>query len=108
MLVKKVFEHHKNITIKSFDGLLVDFLHQEHIKIIVRGIRNTSDYIQESQLAGMNATLDPLVETLFLSATKDHACISSSIVRDILRTGKDASSFIPSIINDYFKHRAHE
>ncbi len=104
-LASKLFKDHANITIKSFDGLLVDFLHQEKVNIVIRGVRNTLDYIQEAQLASMNAKLDLSVETIFLPTKESHACISSSIVRDIIRKGKDASAFVPPIVSNYFKNR---
>lgn len=108
MLAEKLFKAHKHIRVKPFNGLLVDFLKKEKITTIVRGIRNTLDYIQECQLAGMNAKLDSSVETIFLPTKETHTCISSSIVRDVIRKKQDSSAFIPSLVNEYLKNRIYE
>jgi pantetheine-phosphate adenylyltransferase len=108
MLVEKLLKTHKNITIKSYNGLLVDFLHQEKTNLILRGVRNTLDYIQECQLAGMNAKLDSSIETIFLPTKETHACISSSIVRDIIKKGQSAAAFVPPEINDYLQKHIYE
>ena len=107
-LAKSLFKDHKNIIVERFDGLLVDFLHEKKVNIIIRGIRNALDYIHESQLAGMNTILDKSMEIIFLPTKESHACISSSIVRDIIRKGQDASAFVPAIVNEYLKKHAYE
>jgi pantetheine-phosphate adenylyltransferase len=107
-LGRALFKDHQNIIVESFDGLLVDFLHEQKINLIIRGVRNTLDYIQESQLAGMNAILDKSIETIFLPTKENHACISSSIVRDVIRKGQDASAFVPAVVNEYLKKHSYE
>jgi len=107
LLAKALFKNHKNIVVESFDGLLVDFLHEKKVTLIIRGVRNTLDYIQESQLAGMNAILDKSIETIFLPTKESHACISSSIVRDIIRKGQDVSAFVPATVNEYLKNHSY-
>ena len=85
------------IAVRPFAGLLVDFAHQEHAGIIVRGLRAVSDFDYEFQMAGMNYRLAPEVETLFLMATERHQFIGSRFVKEIARLGGDVSSFVPSL-----------
>ncbi|HAV39980.1 MAG: pantetheine-phosphate adenylyltransferase [Aquificota bacterium] len=72
----------KKVEVKSFDGLLVDFMKKERVEIVVRGVRLFTDFEYELQIALNNYKLAK-VETVFLMPSQDHIHISSTIVRDI-------------------------
>ena len=83
-----------NISIKTFEGLLVDFAKQENACAIVRGIRNAQDAAYEQQMIHMNRHLSG-VETILLYATPETSFISSSLVKEVARNGGDVSDFLP-------------
>ena len=80
-----------NVTVQSFDGLIMDFCKAHHASAVVRGIRNLTDFDYEAQMAAMNRKLAPHVETVFLLPDAPLACISSTLVREISRLGGDIS-----------------
>ena len=86
----------KNITVQSFNNLLVDFAQEQNAQIIIRGLRAVSDFEYEFQLSGMNKRLNSQIETLFMTPSEEFANISSSLVREILLLGGDISPFVPS------------
>lgn len=93
-MLETVFEDRKRVFVKPFSGLLIDFARECDSKIIVRGLRAISDFEFEVQLAGMNRSLAPGIETVFLTAAEKYAFVSSSLVREIARLNGDVSEFI--------------
>ncbi len=86
------------IEVCPFDGLLVAFVRAVQAGVIVRGLRVVADFDYEFQMAGMNARLDPGIETVFLMASERHQFISSRFVREIAALGGDISSFVPPLV----------
>ena len=98
-LAREVLADLTNVEVCSFDNLLVDFLHQRHAAIILRGLRAVSDFEYEFQLASMNRQLAPDVETVFLTPAEQYAFVSSSLVREIAALGGDVSAFVhPQVV----------
>lgn len=93
-MLKMVFKDETRIVIKPFSGLLIDFARECESTIIIRGLRAISDFEFEVQLAGMNRSLAPEIETVFLTAAEKYAFVSSSLVREIARLNGDVSEFI--------------
>lgn len=87
----------KNVRYTTFDGLVVKAARDQGAGVIVRGLRNTTDYEYEVQMAAMNATLEKEIETVFLAASPQTEFIASSLVKQIARMGGDISSFVPSL-----------
>ena len=83
-----------NVTVQSFDGLIIDFCKMHKAKAVVRGIRNLTDFDYEAQMAAMNRKLAPQVETVFLLPDAPLACISSTLVREISKLGGDVSQMV--------------
>lgn len=81
--------------VESFSGLLVEFMERIGARTIVRGLRAVSDFEYEFQMAGMNRSLIPEVETVFLTPDEKYMFISATIVREIALLGGDVSSFVP-------------
>lgn len=91
---------HRDVTIevRSFDMLLVHYVEACGANVIIRGLRAVSDFEYEFQMAGMNARLNPAIETLFLMASERCQFISSRFVKEIGRLGGDISSFVSPLV----------
>jgi pantetheine-phosphate adenylyltransferase len=100
VLIKSLYHSMPQISVQSFDGLLVDFAQHIQANAIVRGVRNAQDFAYEQQLAAMNHELAPNVETLLFMAHPSVAHVSSTWVRDIVCQGGDVSAFVPKIVAD--------
>jgi pantetheine-phosphate adenylyltransferase len=89
-----------NVEVRAFDGLLRDFVVNNHGKVVVRGLRAVSDFEYEFQMAGMNRQLMPDVETVFLTPGDHYQFISGTFVREIASLGGDVSQFVsPAVLN---------
>ena len=85
---------HPAVEVQSFDGLLVGFAREVGATLIVRGLRAVSDFEYEFQMALMNRTLAPALETVFLVPAFDLTYLSSSLVREVARFGGDVSQLV--------------
>jgi pantetheine-phosphate adenylyltransferase len=87
-----------NADVVGFDGLLMNFLHQQGATVIIRGLRAVSDFEYEFQMAGMNRNLYPDVETVFLTPGEQYMFISATMVREIASLGGDVSKFVQPMV----------
>jgi len=87
-----------NVEVASFDSLLVDFVRDHGTNLVLRGLRAVSDFEYEFQLAGMNRSLFPELETVFLTPADQYMFVSASMVREIARLGGDVSPFVPASV----------
>lgn len=93
----KLFQPYKNISVVELDGCLVaDYCRKKDICYLVRGLRNTSDYLYEENIAKINNEINPDLKTIYFRADND--VISSSMVRELRKYGKDISAFVPNEI----------
>lgn len=104
-MLNTVFKDVDRITVRPFSGLLIDFARECESDIIIRGLRAISDFEFEVQLAGMNRSLAPGIETVFLTAAEKFAFVSSSLVREIARLKGDVSEFIHPEIHQRLKDK---
>ncbi|GAB3115715.1 pantetheine-phosphate adenylyltransferase [Novispirillum itersonii] len=88
------------IEVKPFSGLLMRFASEQNAAVIVRGLRAVSDFEYEFQMAGMNARLDPTVETIFLMASERCQFISSRFVKEIAKLDGVIDSFVPAVVKE--------
>ena len=93
-MAREVLAPYKNVTVLSFSTLLKDFVIEHGAKVILRGLRAVSDFEYEFQMAGMNRSLIPDVETVFLTPGENYMFISATIVREIATFGGDVSKFV--------------
>lgn len=95
-IIKKQIENDglKNITIKSFDGLLVNFAKETGVNTVARGLREVTDYEYEKNIAMFNSKLMNGLETIFLLSDPKYSYISSSGVREVAKFHGDVSSFV--------------
>ncbi len=97
-LVQQAVKGLHNVKVTTFSGLAVDFAKQQSARLILRGFRSASDIDYELQMATMNRTMSPEIETIFIPTDPQYAFISSQLVREIARNGGDLSSFVPEYV----------
>ena len=97
-MASEIFADQPNVRVEGFDGLLMSYVKDHQARVVLRGLRAVSDFEYEFQMSGMNRSLHPDVETLFLTPAEQYTFISASIVREIARFGGDVSKFVsPSV-----------
>lgn len=101
--LEKIVHPLGNVEVSQFDTLLVDYAKEKGANVILRGLRAVSDFEFEFQLAGMNRRLSPELETVFLTPLEQHAFISSTMIREIVRLGGDVSGFVPPVVHQQLK-----
>ncbi|PPR43722.1 MAG: Phosphopantetheine adenylyltransferase [Alphaproteobacteria bacterium MarineAlpha6_Bin2] len=84
-----------NVTVESFNGLLVSFVKKKKANLIIRGLRAVSDFEYEFQMTGMNFKLNSSIETIFLMASDNNQLISSNLVKEVSKLNGDVSKFVP-------------
>ncbi|MBC5713691.1 pantetheine-phosphate adenylyltransferase [Roseburia sp. BX1005] len=94
-MLKELTKDIPNVTVDSFDGLLVDYMKKSGATIIVRGLRAVTDFEYELQIAQTNHVEYPEAETIFLTTNLKYSYLSSSIVREFAAYGGDISNFVP-------------
>jgi pantetheine-phosphate adenylyltransferase len=85
--------------VDHYKGLTVDYCREVNAKYILRGLRTSSDFEYERAIGQSNKAMYDGIETIFLLTMPEHTPINSTIVRDVLRHGGDASMFIPDCLN---------
>ncbi|MGL5435409.1 MAG: pantetheine-phosphate adenylyltransferase [Lachnospiraceae bacterium] len=93
-MLKPLVAHLPNVEVKSFDGLLVDFVKQNNAQVIVRGLRAITDFEYELQLSQTNRVIAPDIDTIFLTTNLKYSYLSSSIVKEIARYQGDIRAFL--------------
>ena len=97
-MAREIFANYNNVRVDGFDGLLMNYVRAQNARAVLRGLRAVSDFEYEFQMAGMNRSLHPDVETVFLTPAEQYTFISASMVREIARFGGDVSKFVsPSV-----------
>ncbi len=86
------------VTIDTFDGLLVDYVHRQKARVILRGLRAVTDFEYEFQLAMMNRRLEPEIETVFLMTGLRWVFLSSTIIKEAARHGGNIEGMVPEIV----------
>lgn len=94
-----------NVTVKTFDGLLVDFAREENIKCIIRGLRAVTDFDYELQMTQTNKVIAPGIDTIFMPSAMEYTYLSSSVVREIASYGGDISKFVTPRVAALTKER---
>ncbi len=96
--ITELFKDEPKVEGRIYEGLTVNFCNQVGAKFIIRGIRYVSDFEYEKTIADANRTLDPSIETIFLTCEPKFSSVASTIVRDIIKNGGDASPFLPAAV----------
>ncbi|OFY92448.1 MAG: pantetheine-phosphate adenylyltransferase [Bacteroidetes bacterium RIFCSPLOWO2_12_FULL_31_6] len=93
--IKDLYKKESKIKIDSYQGLTIDYCKKINAHFILRGLRTSADFEFERAIAQMNREMNNDIETIFLVSEPKHCAINSSIIRDIIRNGGDASQFVP-------------
>ena len=94
-----------NVTVATFEGLLVHYAVAQSAQVIVRGIRAISDYEYELQMALMNRRLEPEVETVFLMAGEAYSYVSSRLIKEVFKLGGSITALVPPLIEQRMRER---
>jgi pantetheine-phosphate adenylyltransferase len=92
-----------NVSVTTFNGLLVDFARAQGAKAVLRGIRAISDYEYEFQMAMMNRKLDPELETLFMMPAEKYTYVSSRLIKGVFQLGGDVTALVPPLVVERLK-----
>ncbi|MDX1808262.1 MAG: pantetheine-phosphate adenylyltransferase [Sulfurospirillaceae bacterium] len=95
----------ENVDVLPFYSLLVKFCKDQNVNTIIRGLRAVSDFEFELQIGYANASMDKNIDTVYLMPNLEHAFISSTVVRDIIRHNGDASHLVPNEVLKYIKKK---
>jgi pantetheine-phosphate adenylyltransferase len=97
-MIEESLQDTPNILVKKLDGLLVNFAVAEDAFVVIRGLRAVSDFEFEFQMALMNRSLQPRLETIFLTPKEEYTFLSSRIVKEVGRLGGDVTAFVPALV----------
>lgn len=98
-VLDQTYPDHKGMfTVKTFSGLLAEFAQQEGANMLIRGIRSVSDFEYELNLANINLTLEPRIQSVFLPTRPQLAVVSSSMVKELAKHGADIFNFVPQAV----------
>ena len=103
--IDKIFQNNKSVAIYPLNKLLVEFAKDHNATVILRGLRAVSDFEYEVQLASMNRSMEPNIESVFMSPAEKYGFLSSSIIKDIAKHGGDLSKFVDKDVLDALKHK---
>jgi pantetheine-phosphate adenylyltransferase len=96
--INKLFENEPKVEAVIYEGLTVECCKKVNARLILRGIRYVSDFEYEKAIADMNRSLDPQIETIFLTCLPQFTSVASTLVRDVIRNGGDVAKFVPDVV----------
>lgn len=96
--VKEIYKNNPKVDAIAYDGLTVDCCKKVGASFILRGIRYVNDFEYEKAIADMNRSIEPDIETIFLTCLPQFTSVASTLVRDVLRNGGDVSQFLPDVV----------
>lgn len=91
----EAIKHLKNVEVRSFTGLVVDFARTQRAKVMVRGIRAVTDFEAELDMALMNKKMAPEIEAVYLMASLEHLYVSGTRIREVASLGYDVGELVP-------------
>ena len=104
-MIGEILSEQKNVDVKAFHGLLVDFMKVHHSKIMIRGLRAVSDFEYEFQMALMNMKLEPEIETLFMMPNVSFTFLSSKLVKEVAMLGGTLDGLVPQGVEEKLKEK---
>ena len=107
-MIENILSKRNNIEVKSFHGLLVDFMKENNSKIVIRGLRAISDFEYEFQMALMNMKLEPEIETLFMMPNVSFTFLSSRLVKEVAMLGGTLVGLVPHDVEKNLKTKFKE
>ena len=99
-MIYRIVWQYGNIEVDTYDGLLAEYAKRFKQPVIVKGLRAGTDFENEFQMAQVNKSINPNLETMFLTSSQKYTFLSSSVVRELAAYGSDLSEFVPREIID--------
>ncbi|TGB00189.1 pantetheine-phosphate adenylyltransferase [Sporolactobacillus shoreae] len=96
------------VSVDSFDGLLMDYVHKRNVKVVLRGLRAISDFEYELQIASINKSLNPEIETCFMMTSNRFSFLSSSMVKEVARYGGSVQGLVPEAVERSIREKYSE
>jgi pantetheine-phosphate adenylyltransferase len=97
-MIQDIFASKPEVEVQAFDGLLVDFARAQGTPVVIRGLRAVSDFEYEFQMALMNRSLAPDIETFFMMPSVDYTFLSSNMVREVAGLGGSVEGLVPGSV----------
>jgi pantetheine-phosphate adenylyltransferase len=107
-MLQEVSRGLENVSVATFDGLMVEFARQQGASAVLRGIRAISDYEYEFQMALMNRRLAPEIETVFLQPAGRYSFISSRMLKEVFTFGGDVTGLVPPVVLKRLRDRINQ
>jgi pantetheine-phosphate adenylyltransferase len=104
-MIQDIFASKKAVEVRSFDGLLVDFARGQGTHVVIRGLRAISDFEYEFQMALMNRSLAPDIETIFMMPSVNYSFLSSNLVREVASLGGSVEGLVPGPVARKLRNR---
>jgi len=104
-MAKAIFKDNPNVIVDSFKGLLVNYVEKTNAKVILRGLRATSDFEYEFHMASMNRSLSTHLDTLFMMTSKDYFFVSSRTIKEVARLGGVVEGLVPDLVARKLKEK---
>lgn len=101
--LKEIYKNESKVEALVYEGLTAECCKRVGAKFILRGIRYVNDFEYEKAIADMNRSLDPSIETIFLTCLPKYTSVASTLVRDVIRNGGDVSQFLPDVVRKSIK-----
>jgi pantetheine-phosphate adenylyltransferase len=106
VMTREALRHLKNVQVKNYSGLTINFAQDQHAGYIVRGLRALSDFEWELQLSLANSSLDATIETICLMASQEHSFLSSSILKEIALNNGSIEHLAPAVVVKALREKA--
>ena len=105
-MIKEITADLPNVRVDSFEGLLADYVNKNHFNAVIRGLRATTDFEYEIQMAQMNARLfKDGIESVFLMTSPEYSFISSSMIKEVVSLGGCVDGLVPEMILNRIKEK---
>jgi pantetheine-phosphate adenylyltransferase len=104
-LIRQSVKGNGNVTVDSFDGLLVDYVKKVNARFVIRGLRAMSDFEYEFQMASMNRNLNAGMDTLFMMTSKDYFFVSSRTIKEVASFGGSVKACVPDVVEEALKKK---
>ncbi len=106
-MIQDIFASKKEVEVLAFDGLLVDFARAQGTRVVIRGLRAISDFEYEFQMALMNRSLAPDIETFFMMPSVNYTFLSSNVVREVAGLGGSVEGLVPGPVVRKLRNKFH-
>jgi len=104
-MIRELIKDHKNVSVTVCDCLIVDFLKKMDIKLLLRGVRGVEDFSYEFELSMMNRTLDPGIETIFMTTDPEYFVIRSSSIKELASFDGNLHGMVPPLVAKALKEK---